>query len=101
MEIKALTESVEIPKGSQEEAKEGEGVRDGVKNIGEERWGCLTFELVSSFITACQRYFHGAACQSAIFSGIPLALVLFFNMHVHVNPPNECTLYVGDTPWLV
>lgn len=34
MEIKGLPESVEIPKGSQEETKEGGGkVRDRVKNI--------------------------------------------------------------------
>lgn len=42
MGIKALTESVEIPKGSQEEVKEGE--RRGEEHWrGEERWGCLTF----------------------------------------------------------
>ncbi len=43
MEIKGLLESVEIPKGSQEEAEEGRRgggeVRDRVKNIGEERRG--------------------------------------------------------------
>lgn len=39
-EIKGLPESVEIPKGSQEETEEGGGeVRDRVKNIGEERRG--------------------------------------------------------------
>lgn len=97
---KAPSESVEIPKGSQEE--EEEEVRDRVKNIGEERRGERGVVWLLSWWAHSSQADRDISMElpaRELFSGISLDLPLWFNMHVHItlqnaHQPTDCTVYV-------